>query len=49
MGEVGMLCVSCLENRIGRELTPDDFTDAHLNDPKKHAMTQLLSSRILGK
>jgi hypothetical protein len=29
----GMLCIPCLETRIGRELTPDDFeTDVPLND-----------------
>lgn len=27
----GMLCVGCLENRIGRRLTPADFTDAPIN------------------
>ena len=27
----GMLCIGCLETRIGRQLTPDDFTDASCN------------------
>jgi hypothetical protein len=27
----GMLCVGCLEERIGRRLTPADFTDAPIN------------------
>ncbi len=27
----GMLCVGCLEARIGRTLTPSDFTPAPLN------------------
>lgn len=27
----GMLCIGCLEIRIGRELTPDDFTAAAVN------------------
>lgn len=48
MGEIGMLCVGCLELRIGRRLTPEDFTDAHINDPKTHPMTDRLRSRILG-
>ena len=26
-----MLCIGCLEHRIGRELEPDDFTDAPIN------------------
>jgi hypothetical protein len=27
----GMLCISCLENRLGRQLTKMDFTDCPLN------------------
>lgn len=27
----GMLCIQCLESRLGRELTPADFTDAPVN------------------
>lgn len=27
----GMLCIGCLEARIGRRLTPDDFIDAPIN------------------
>jgi len=27
----GMLCIGCLENRLGRRLTPVDFTDAPIN------------------
>jgi len=49
MGEVGMLCIGCLELRIGRRLTPEDFTSAHINNPKTHPMTDRLRSRILGK
>lgn len=29
--DVGILCVRCTENRIGRELTPSDFTEAPCN------------------
>ncbi|HUE34155.1 MAG TPA: hypothetical protein VMQ38_15035 [Mycobacterium sp.] len=28
----GCLCVGCLEARIGRQLTPADFTDVPVND-----------------
>jgi len=48
MTEVGMLCVGCIELRIGRKLSPEDFTDAHINNPKTHPMTERLRSRILG-
>ena len=27
----GMLCIGCLEDRLGRQLTSDDFTDAPIN------------------
>lgn len=30
-GDHGMLCISCLEGRLGRMLQPSDFTDAPVN------------------
>jgi hypothetical protein len=30
-----ILCTGCLEKRIGRRLTPRDFTDAPTNDPHR--------------
>lgn len=30
----GMLCIGCLEKRIGRQLIKHDFTDCYLNSPK---------------
>lgn len=27
-----LLCVGCVEERLGRQLTPADFTDAPVND-----------------
>jgi hypothetical protein len=48
MPEEGMLCVADLEKRIKRILLPSDFTDAHINDPRRNSMTDLLRSRILG-
>jgi hypothetical protein len=29
----GMLCIGCLEARLGRELTPADFINAPINTP----------------
>lgn len=49
MTEVGMLCVSCLEIRIQRTLVPNDFTNAHINDPSRNSMTETLRSRIQGR
>jgi hypothetical protein len=48
MSEEGMLCVGCLETRINRILTPQDFTDAHINNPKLYSMSNRLLSRIRG-
>lgn len=28
----GMLCIGCLESRLGRQLCAKDFTDAYIND-----------------
>lgn len=46
MPENGMLCIDCLEARIGRQLASLDFTDAHINNPKTNAMTDKLRNRI---
>lgn len=46
MSEAGMLCIGCLELRIKRTLTSSDFTSAHINNPKKYAMSDRLRSRI---
>lgn len=44
--KTGMLCVSCLEGRIGRPLDARDFTDAHINNPRLYPMSDLLRNRI---
>jgi hypothetical protein len=36
-GEGGVLCVGCLERRLGRRLVPADFTDARCNRPPHSA------------
>lgn len=46
MPETGMLCLDCIERRIGRELNSSDFTDAHINNPKTNSMTDKLRNRI---
>jgi hypothetical protein len=52
----GMLCVGCIEQRLGRRLTPDDFTDAPINDPELYRIhyawswrTQRLQDRLTGR
>lgn len=47
MSEIGMLCIACLEIRIGRRLVPNDFTNTHINNPQWNAITMRLISRII--
>jgi hypothetical protein len=42
----GMLCIGCLEKRLGRKLQLCDFTDCYINDPKKNAMSIRLQERL---
>jgi hypothetical protein len=42
-----MLCIGCLENRIGGKLTADDFTDAPVNNgmfPQSARLLQRLAT-----
>ena len=41
----GLLCVGCLENRIGRELVAADFTDARINSDA-HRRSARLRNRL---
>lgn len=43
----GMLCIGCLEDRLGRQLTSDDFTDAPINQgyfPYSERLAQRLAA-----
>ena len=44
--EAGMLCVGCLEKRIGRRLVRADFPEVHINNPKLYPMSDRLRSRL---
>ena len=41
-----MLCIGCLEVRIGRTLVACDFTDAPVNDPNDPDISQRLRNRL---
>jgi hypothetical protein len=41
----GMLCIGCAEDRLGRRLTADDFTDAPLNSGML-GQSQRLAARV---
>jgi len=41
-----ILCVGCLEERIGRRLTPYDFIDCPLHDPNEHKQSNRLRARL---
>jgi hypothetical protein len=43
----GMLCIVCLEVRIGRELTPSEFPSAAINVPE-NAVSARLVARLTG-
>ncbi|WP_079170934.1 hypothetical protein [Streptomyces sp. CC53] len=45
-GEGGILCVGCLEARLGRRLRRRDFVDAALNDPDYGRHSPRLLSRL---
>ena len=44
--KTGMLCIGCLETRIGRRLLSTDFPNVHVNNPKLYRMSDRLLSRI---
>lgn len=41
----GMLCLECVEKRLGRQLTPDDFTPGQERGPAAYG-NQLARTRI---
>ena len=41
---VGMICIGCIEKRLGRQLTPNDFNDSHVNRP---APGKFFSNRLM--
>lgn len=42
----GMLCVGCLEERLGRKLVPRDFPDVCINDPRYEPKSARLMKRL---
>lgn len=45
-GSSTYLCVGCLENRLGRELVPDDFDMVAINNRRPAQQSERLQSRI---
>lgn len=43
-----ILCIGCLEDRIGRELTPEDFTEAPVNTFSFFKRSARLKTRLGG-
>jgi hypothetical protein len=43
--EGGMLCISCLENRLGRKLRRTDFSECPLND-SEYPRSERLKNRL---
>lgn len=44
--ERGMLCIGCVEKRLGRQLNSFDFPHVHINNPRRYAMSTRLYNRI---
>lgn len=42
----GMLCIGCVESRLGRALTASDFTDAPVNSLEYGRKSERLISRL---
>lgn len=42
----GMICIGCIEKRLGRTLTSSDFNSSHVNNPRLYPMSARLLSRI---
>jgi hypothetical protein len=42
----GMLCIGCLEERIGRQLTNPDFKDLPINNPSFFDQSRRLKNRL---
>lgn len=45
----GMLCIGCLEARLGRKLTKYDFTDAPVNHVNQHSIMLYKSKRLVNR
>jgi len=43
---VGMLCIGCLENRLGRKLIKNDFNESHVN---RVASGKFFSQRFINR
>jgi len=43
---VGMFCIGCAEERLGRRLVRSDFNDSFVNNPKLHRMSDRLRDRL---
>jgi hypothetical protein len=43
VGQSGFLCIGCLEKRLRRKLTPQDFTSDPVNNPSPYDTPRLFS------
>ena len=47
--EAGMLCIGCLEKRLGRELNEEDFLNCLLNSLPNLPRSERLTNRLNGR
>lgn len=46
LGKFGMLCINCIEKRIGRKLNAKDFNNSYLNKPRTGSISNTLITRM---
>lgn len=46
LGKYGMLCIGCVELRIGRKLVKSDFNNSYLNNPRTCSKSARLINRM---
>ncbi|MFH0244433.1 hypothetical protein ACGRHY_18915 [Streptomyces sp. HK10] len=49
MGPKGLLCIGCLERRLGRRVSRADFTGVPINDPAYSRPPRPKSARLLDR
>ncbi len=47
--KTGMLCISCLEGRLGRKLVASDFPNVTINNPRFESKSARLMNRMKNK
>lgn len=44
--DLGMLCIGCIEKKLGRELSPEDFSECPLNTEEDRSRSERYAQRL---